>query len=130
MVTVENGQNSFIENFDRRVHFKLSFTDNDRMERLLSVLTGEAKKGVECIGTAGIFYASALKTLKRDFGNITVVAHSKLKNLLDKPQLGNKDRAALKRYHQHLKSTVTWLKKIGHTPALYSTENVTRAVML
>ena len=43
-----NGESSkwpeFIENFSRRIHFKLSFTDNDRMERLLSVLTGEAKE--------------------------------------------------------------------------------------
>ena len=68
-----NGDSSrwpeFIENFARRVHFKLSFSDNDRMERLLSVLTGEARKSVDCIGTSGIFYATALKSLKRDFGN-------------------------------------------------------------
>ena len=40
-----------------------------RMERLLSVLKGEAKKSVESIGKSGIFYATALKTLKGDFGN-------------------------------------------------------------
>ena len=119
----------FIENFSRRVHFKLSFTDNDRMERLLSVLTGEAKKGVECIGTSGIFYATALKSLKRDFGNVTVVTHAKLKVLLDKPQLVSNDRAALKRFHQHLKSTTTWLKRIGNISAIHSTENLSRAVM-
>ncbi|XP_066920798.1 uncharacterized protein [Clytia hemisphaerica] len=90
----------FVENFSRRVHYKLSFTDNDRMERLLSILIGEAKKSVECIGTSGIFYATALKTLKRDFGNKTVVTHSKLRNLLDKPQLPSDDRSSLKRFHQ------------------------------
>ena len=119
----------FVENFCRRVHQKLSFTDNDRMERLISVLTGDAKKSVECIGTSGIFYAIALKTLKRDFGNKTVVTHAKLKNLLDKPQLPSNDRAALKRFHQHLKSTVTWLKMIGNIGAIHSTENLSRAVM-
>lgn len=39
------------------------------MERLLSVLDGEAKKAISSVGTSGIFYAAALKTLKRDFGN-------------------------------------------------------------
>ena len=110
-LTKFNGDSSkwpeFIENFSRRIHFKLSFTDNDRMERLLSVLTGEAKKGVECIGTSGIFYATALKSLKRDFGNTTVVTHAKLKNLLDKSQIPLNDRASLRRFHQQLKSTVT-----------------------
>ena len=119
----------FIENFSRRVHFKLSFTDNDRMERLLSVLTGEAKKGVESIGTSGIFYATALKSLKRDFGNTTVVTYSKLKNLLDKPQLSSVDRAAIRRFHQQLKSTVTWLKRIGNMSAVHSAENLSKAVM-
>ena len=52
-----------------RVHFKQSLSDNMRMERLLSVLKGEAKKSVESIGKSGIFYATALKTLKGDFGN-------------------------------------------------------------
>ncbi|XP_066921098.1 uncharacterized protein [Clytia hemisphaerica] len=119
----------FIENFSRRVHFKLSFTDNDRIERLLSVLTGEARKGVECIGTSGIFYATALKSLKRDFGNATVVTHAKLKLLLDKPQLVSNDRAALKRFHQQLKSTLTWLKRIGNSSAIHSTEDLSKAVI-
>ena len=45
----------FIENFSRRVHYKLSFTDNDRMERLISVLTGEEKRSVEFIGSMAYF---------------------------------------------------------------------------
>lgn len=119
----------FIENFSRRIHFKLSFSDNDRMERLLSVLVGEAKKTVECIGTSGIFYASALKLLKRDFGNPTVVTHLKLKQLFDLPQILQGDRSAIRRYHQHLKSTITWLKVMGYHSALTSTDNLSKAVM-
>ena len=34
------------------------------MERLLSVLEGEVKMSVESIGVTGIFYATALETLK------------------------------------------------------------------
>ena len=105
------------------------FTDNDRMERLLSVLTGEAKKSVECIGTSGIFYATALKGLKRDFGNPTVVSHLKLKQLLDKPQITTNDRTNLRRYHQQLKCTTTWLKVMGYHSALTSTENLPKAVI-
>ena len=40
-----------------------------RMERLLSVLKGEAKKAAEGIGTKGIFYPTSLKLLKTEFGN-------------------------------------------------------------
>ena len=34
----------FMQNFMNRVHEKRSFTDNTRMERLLSVLNGETKR--------------------------------------------------------------------------------------
>ena len=36
----------FIENFKSRIHFKSSFNDNIAMERLLSVLDGDAKNSV------------------------------------------------------------------------------------
>ena len=68
----------FIENFKKRVHNKISFTNTMRMERLLSVLKGEAKRVVEGKGTNGIFYSTALKLLKREFGNLVVVRHLKM----------------------------------------------------
>ena len=39
------------------------------MERFISVLDGEAKRAVAAVGHNGLFYASALKLLKQDFGN-------------------------------------------------------------
>ena len=55
------------------------------MDRLLSILKGEAKKSIEAIGTSGLFYATALKTLKKNFGNPLVISHMKLKLLLNRP---------------------------------------------
>ena len=66
------------------------------MERFLNVLKGDAKKSVEIIGKSGIFYATARKTLKRDFGNAFTVAYMKTKLLFDKPQLKHNDRISLK----------------------------------
>ena len=45
----------FIQNFKNRVHDKRSFTDDIRMERLLSVLDGEPKRTVISIGKNGLF---------------------------------------------------------------------------
>ena len=52
-----------------------------RMERLLSVLKGEAKNYITSKGTNGLFYASGLKSLKRDFEEPLVVTHLKLQFL-------------------------------------------------
>ena len=117
----------FIENFKIMVHLKTTFNDTIRMERLLSVLRGEAKRSVESIGRNGIFYATTLKCLKREFGNPNVVTHLKLKSLFDQPQIKAADRATLKLYHQKLKSTNTWLLSMGYTSTLTSIENITKA---
>ena len=56
-----------------------SFSDSMRMERLKR-----------------LFYASALKSSKKDFGDPLVVTHLKLKSVFDKPQIKSGDRIALK----------------------------------
>ena len=56
------------------------------MEKVFSVLKGEAKKSVASIGKSGTFYVTSLKTLKRDFGNALTVAYMKTRLLFDKPQ--------------------------------------------
>ena len=86
----------FLENFTIMVHLKTTFNDTIRMERLLSVLKGEAKRSAESIGRNGIFYATTLKCLKRKFGNPNVITHLKLKSLFDQPQIKAADRASLK----------------------------------
>ena len=53
----------------------------------LTVLDGDAKKSVEVIGTSRIFYATALKCLKRDYRNSLVITHLRFKALFDRPQL-------------------------------------------
>ena len=52
------------------------------MERLISVLDSDAKRAVAAVGHSGLFYASALKLLKQDFGNLLVVSHKKVKAVL------------------------------------------------
>ena len=52
-----------------------------RIERLISVLKGKVKKEIESIETNSMFYATALKTLKRENGNPLLVSHLKLKKL-------------------------------------------------
>ena len=119
----------FIECFYTRVHCKSSFDDNIRMTYLLSVLDGEAKKAIEAVGTCGLFYASALKTLKREFGNTLLVSHLRLKSMFNKPQIKANDRSALREFHQQIKLNITWLSSLGYITPLYSYDSVTKAIL-
>ena len=85
-----------------------------RMMRLLNVLRGDAKPSVESIGKGKFFYATALKSLKRDFGNAFYFSHTKLSELFDKPQLKANDRIALRDFHRKVKCINTCLKSMGY----------------
>ena len=119
----------FIQNFKSRLRDKRKFNNSIQMERLTSVLDGEAKRVVTSIGQSGILYASALKILKRNFGNPVVVSYMKLKTVLDLPQLPPNDYNGLRTYYQTLKATVAWLVSMGYNVAIKSTESVTKSVV-
>lgn len=64
----------FIERVLEQIHNKTTLTDSDRMSYQFQNLSGDAKKAVESLGVTGHSYPTALKTLKRQFGNPSSVA--------------------------------------------------------
>ena len=79
------------------------------MERLISALDGDAKCAVAAVGHSRIFCVSALKLLRKDFGNPLIVSYKKVKAVLNQPQIHPNNKTSLRRYHQALRSTVIWL---------------------
>ena len=76
-------------------------------------------KGNQDQGNTGCFYATALKTLKCDFGNPLLILHAKLKLLFDQSQIKSTDRISLLRFHQQHKINNAWLLSMGYcTPVL------------
>ena len=129
-LTIANAvkQESSQDNFKTRAHTKPTFNDTMRMERLISVLRGEVKKEIESIGINSMFYATAIKTLKREYENPLLVSHPKLKKLFDQPQIKNQDRTALREYQHQLKCNNTWFLSMGYYDAITSTENLAKTV--
>ena len=78
----------------------MCFTDEIRMERLLIILDGKARRTVISVGTNNLFYATAMKALKSSFENLMVVSFLKLKSVLVLPQITNKNRASLRAFHR------------------------------
>ena len=69
----------------------MTLADSDGMAYLFQNLDGEAKTAVESLGVTGHSYAAALKTLKRQFGNLS--------NMLDSTFVSSNDRQALRDYY-------------------------------
>ena len=119
----------FIENFYSRVYRMASFDSNLKMDRLLSVLDGDANRSIQSIGSSRIFYATALKVLKRDYGNSIIVSHLLVKSLLEFLPIKSNDRIALRNFHQKLKITITWLKSVGYEVPIKSNKNLAKALL-
>ena len=67
-----------------------TFSDSLRIERLLCALDGDGKRVVSAIGRNGLFYATALKALKREFRNPYSVSFLKLKAVSDQSRRTNR----------------------------------------
>ena len=92
------------------------------------MLEGKAKRLIEANGHNGIFYATVLKSLKRDFGNPVIVSHLRIQPLLDQPQIKPNDKIGLRHYHQQVKITSTWLLFTGYKTPIISYEKLSKAV--
>ena len=119
-----------IEKVFARVHSKQkqTFDDNIRMIRLLSKLNGEAKRTVDATGCNKKIYATTLKTLKRDFGNLLIIAHSRRISVFDKPQMKANGEISLRHFHQQLKCNNSWLLLMGYKSLIFPSENLTKAI--
>ena len=73
-----------------------------------------------------MFYASASKILKKEFGDTLLVTHLRLKPMFNKPQMKPNNRSALQEFHQQIKLNITWLSLLGYKRALYSYDSVTK----
>ena len=96
------------------------------MLRLFSMLDGEAKRVIAAIGSDCIFYATALKTLKKDFGDPLLLAYLKIKVVFDRPHVKTNDRIGLTPTLKILQLLVmfNWLRA-----PLLSRENIAKALI-
>ena len=51
-----------------------------------------------------------------------------MERLLDKPKINGRDRNALRKFHQQLKMSNTWLMTTEYVAPLLSSENLTKAL--
>ena len=86
----------FLERFKLHIHDKPHLTGDVRMVQLKMHLIGNTECTVSGLDSQGIMYATALKTLKGQFGQPSAIARAYTSKLVDKRKLQTNDRQALK----------------------------------
>ena len=95
------------------------------MDRLISLLDGEAKRVICAIGKNGVFYALLWRPLKENL-RIYILYHI---CILELPSISPDNNKGLRHFHQPLNWAATWLNSVGYVSSLRSTDNVIKAVL-
>ena len=94
----------FLQCIKDRVHLTCSFNDSIRTDRLISLIDWEAKRVICAIGRNGVIYASAMKTLKKEFGNpYTVCVTFATQKHSRTPSISPHGNKGLRHFNQQLK---------------------------
>ena len=72
---------NFIDHFKIHIHDKPHLTDDMRMIPLKIHASGDADRAISGLGSKGIMYVTALKTIKEQFGQPSVIARALVNNL-------------------------------------------------
>ena len=78
----------FIDQFKIHIHDKVHLKDVTRMIQLHMLLKGEADRAISSLGSKGIMYATALKCLKEQFGQPSVIARAVVNKLTMGDRIG------------------------------------------
>ena len=95
----------------------------------ISLLDREEKLVIAAIASNGIFHPTALKTVKKNFGDPLLAVRLKIKAVFDCPQIKANDKIGLRNFQKHLKICNSWLCSTGYKAPLLSSENITKALI-
>jgi len=118
----------FIESFKIHIHDKRNLTDDMRMIQLKMHLTGEANRSIDGLGSSGVMYATALKTLKIQYGQKSVIARAFMSRLCKGEKLKPNDRQALRSLSIDVISCIATLRRINYMADVNAAETL-RAIV-
>ena len=118
----------FIERFKLYIHDKPHLTNDMRMVQLKMHVTGEAERAISGLGASGIMYVTALKTLKYEFGQASVIARACVNKLIKGSKISDNDRQGLRELSVDIINCVATLKQINNFADVNANENLRKIV--
>ncbi|XP_032229429.1 uncharacterized protein LOC116612993 [Nematostella vectensis] len=112
----------FVDKF--KIHDKNYLSNNIRMIQLKMHLAGEAERCIAGLGSNGVMYATALKTLKDQFGQASVIARALVNTITKGDRIGKNDRIKLLEFSIDVVSCLATMKRIGYFADINANENL------
>ena len=119
----------FIERFKIHIHNKVHLTDDTRMIQLKMHLAGEAERAISGLGCKGVMYATALKTLKEQFGQPSIIARFVVNKLAKGDRVLKNNRQALREFSLDIINCLTTLCQINYYADVNANDNLRKIIM-
>jgi hypothetical protein len=123
------GYTYFIDRFMIHIHDKSHLTDDTRMIQLKMHVSHDAERAISGLGSKGIMYATALRTIKEQFGQPSVIARALINDLIKGDEIGRRYRKGLHEFSIDLINCMASMKRIGFSADINANENLRRIVV-
>ncbi|XP_067685274.1 uncharacterized protein [Haliotis asinina] len=94
------------------------------MAQLKMLLTGQSKRAISGFGSSGLMYATALKTLKEQFGQPSVITRAFVNKVTKSEVVKSNDREALRRFSTDIINCLATLKRLNHMSDINASESL------
>ena len=118
----------FLQSFKLLIHDKPHLCDDIRMAQLKMHLIGKAERIISGLGSQGTMYATALKCVKEQLGQPSVIARAYITRLVDKRKIQADDRRSLQELSFDVMKCVATLKQINHLADVNATDNLRKII--
>lgn len=118
----------FIDQFKIHIHDKPHLTDDTRMVQLRMHVTGDAEHMISGLGSQGIMYATALKTLKEHFGQTSVIARAFIRKITERKKIQPNERKSLCEFSLDIINCLATLRQNNYFADVNANDNLRKIV--
>jgi len=118
-----------MDQFKIHIHDKAHLKDDTQMIQLRMHVTGEAERAISGLGSNGIMYATALKSLKEQFGQPRVIARAVDNKLTSGEKIGRNNREALKVFSLDIINCLSIMQRLNYYADINANDSLKGIVM-
>ena len=119
----------FVDHFKIHIHDKTHLTDDVRMIQLRMRIKGEAERALAGLGSKGAMYATALKSLKEQFGQPSVIARAVVNKLTKGENITRNNRQALREFSLDITNCLAIMHRLDYYADINANDNLRRMIM-
>lgn len=118
----------FIEQIKIHIHDKRHLTDDMRMVQLKMHVTGDVARTISGLGSQGIIYATALKTLKDHFGQPSVITRAFISKITERKKIHPNHRQSLRDFSIDIINCLATLWQINYFADVNANDNLRKVI--